>query len=44
MSLAELTLEIGCVKPDLSIERNDFVTAMGGTDDFAERLPSMSFR
>jgi hypothetical protein len=44
MSFGELTLETGCVKSDLSIERNDVVTGGGSTDDFAERFSSMSFR
>src|ERR1700724_1482496 len=41
MSFGELTLETGCVKPDLSIERNNVVTGGGR---IAERLPSMSLR
>jgi hypothetical protein len=38
IDLGELTLEIECVKSDLSIERNDVVTGGGRTDDFAERF------
>src|SRR5258708_34962141 len=39
MGYGELALETGCVKPDLSIERNNVVTGGGRT---AERLPSMA--
>src|SRR5258706_3257807 len=41
ISSRELTLETGCVKPDLSIERNNVVTGGGR---IAERLPSRSLR
>ena len=38
IDLGELTLEIECVKSDLSIERTDVVTGGERTDDFAERF------